>query len=152
LPYRKYTRVHTFKVSKIIQAPIGFVYDWCTDFQEGDPQLIGSKTERTILSREKNRAVYLSQYAEHGKPKSAVNVVTLYPGKAWHLDNVGDDEDHEVDDVLARLGPNKETTRCFFTEHFKIQGGSSKAQATKIVSEVWDKYVAVLERDYAHRK
>jgi hypothetical protein len=104
------------------------------------------------LLREKNRVVYTSRYRERGKPHIAVNVVTLYPRKAWHLDCVDDDQDHNVDDILTELGPRKTKLDVIFTERFKIRGGSSRAEAIKNVSGVWEKFVVALERDYSRQK
>ena len=32
------------RVSKTINAPLRYVYDWCTDYRETDPQITGSKS------------------------------------------------------------------------------------------------------------
>lgn len=148
----KYTKVHTFKVSKTIRAPIRFVFDWCTDYRESDPKITGSKNKRKVLSRKENRVVYLSQYRMRGKPRSAVNVVTLYPHEAWHLDFIGDDDEEVGEYVLKRLGPRKTRLDMTFMEHYTMRGPPSKAQDIKATHEVWDKYVAALERDYTRRK
>jgi hypothetical protein len=53
---------HTYHVSEIINAPLRFVFDWCTDFREDDNQITGSKTLRKIMQRTKRRAIYISTY------------------------------------------------------------------------------------------
>jgi hypothetical protein len=152
LPKRPYTKIHTYKVSRIIRAPIRFVFDWCTDYRESDPKITGTKSRRKILSRKKNRVVYLSQYRMHRKPRSAVNVVTLYPHEAWHLDFIGDGDEEVGEYVLKRLGPRKTRLDMTFQEHYTMRGAPSKTQDIKATHEVWDKYVAALERDYTRRK
>jgi hypothetical protein len=139
-------------VSKIIRAPIRFVFDWCTDYRESDPKITGTKSRRKILSRKENRVVYLSQYRMHGKPRSAVIVVTLYPHEAWHLDFIGDDDEEVGEYVLKRLGPRKTRLDMTFLERYTMRGAPSKTQDIKATHEVWDKYVAALERDYTRRK
>jgi hypothetical protein len=41
---------HTYRVSRVINAPLKFVYDWCTDFRENDNKIPGSRT-RIILQK-----------------------------------------------------------------------------------------------------
>lgn len=144
----KYTKTHTLHVSKIINAPIRFVYDWCTDFRESDTKITGSKAKRRILMKTEHRAIYLSSYRSEGKPKSAVNVVTLYPPKEWHLDFIGDEDDEVADYVLTKLGPNRTRLDMTFEEHYKTRRPPTKAEDLKHTILVWDKYVAALEKEY----
>ena len=148
----RYTKTHTFHVSKTIRAPLRFVYDWCTDYRESDPKITGSKVKRKILLKTLHRVIYTSAYMSSGEPRSAVNVVTLYPPRAWHLDFISYEDDEAGDYVLTKLGPRRTKLDMTFIEHYKIGKAPTKAQDVKHTHEVWDKYVAALERDYAHRK
>ncbi len=147
-----YTKTHAFHVSKIIDAPLRFVYDWCTDYRESDPKITGSKARRKVLLKTERRVIYTSAYRSGGKPRSAVNVITLYPPKAWHLDFIGDEDDETGDYMLTVLGPRRTKLNMIFVEHYKIRRAPTKAQDVKHTHEVWDKYVTALERDYARRK
>jgi hypothetical protein len=148
----RYTKTHALHVSKIIDAPLRFVYEWCTDYRESDPTITGSEARRKILLRTKHRVIYTSAYRSGGKPRSAVNVVTLYPPKAWHLDFIGDEDDETGDYTLTGLGPGRTKLIMTFVEHYKIRRAPTKEQDVKHTHEVWDKYVTALERDYARRK
>ena len=143
---------HTIRVSKTINAPLRFVYDWCTDFKEDDRKIIGSRRKRIILQKTKRRVVYVYIYRRGGKIGSAVNIVTLQPPKAWHLDSPGQDCDEIADYRLSSLGPNKTRLNMTFKERYKIRGASASEEDAKDLNEAWDKYVAALERDYARRK
>jgi len=145
----KYTKTHALHVSKVIKAPIRFVYGWCTDYRESDTKITGSKAKRRILLKTEHRVIYVSSYKSGGKPRNAVNVVTLYPPKAWHLDFIGDDGDEVGDYVLTRLGPQKTRLDMTFDEHYKMRRAPTKAQDLKHTNEVWDKYIAALENEYA---
>jgi len=147
-----YTKSHRFHVAKIFRAPFRFVYDWCTDYRETDPLITGSKSKRKILLRTKHRVVYTVGYRHEGEERSAVDVITLYPPKGWHLDFVGDEDDEEGDYILSSLGPRRTRLDMTFTEHYKIRGAPSKMEDTKQTHEVWDKYVAALEKDYARSR
>ena len=146
------TARHTVKVSKIINAPLRFVYDWCTDFREDDRKMIGSRRKRIILQKTKRRVVYNYIYRRGGKIRSAVNIVTLQPPKAWHLDSPGQDCDEIADYRLTSLSTKKTRLDMTFKEQYKIRRAPTRAEDAKDLNEAWDKYVAALERDYAHRK
>ena len=147
-----YTKTHSFHISKIIHAPLPFVYNWCTDYRESDPRITGSKARRKILLKTVRRVIYTSAYRSGGKPKTAVNVITLHPLKWWHLDFIGDEDDETGDYKLTRLGPRKTRLGMNFIEHYKMRKPPTKAQDVKHTHDVWNKYVAALERDYARRK
>lgn len=143
---------HTFRVSKTINAPLPVVYDWCTDFREDDNKITGGKAQRKILEKTKQRVTYTSKYKSHGKPRSGVNIVLLRPPNAWHLDYLGDEDDETGDYRLARLGPKRTRLDMVFRERYKIPNAPTKADDVKHTNEVWDKYVAALEKDYAKGK
>jgi len=147
-----YRKSHTFHVSKTIRVPLRFVYNWCTDYRDTDPQITGSKSTRKVLIKNKHRVVYLVSYRRLGKTRNAVDVVTLHPPKAWHLDFIGDEDDEFGDYVLSSLGPRRTRLDMTFTEHYKVRNAPSKAQDTKQTHEIWDKYVAALEKEYARKR
>jgi len=147
-----YRRSHSFHVSKVIRAPLRFVFDWCTDYRDTDTQITGSKAKRKILMKTKHRVVYVTSYRNRGKQRNAVDIVTLFPPKSWHLDFVGDEDDESGDYVLTSLGPRKTRLDMTFQEHYKIRNAPSKATDEKHTHEVWDKYVAALEKDYRRNK
>ncbi|MGA2461850.1 MAG: hypothetical protein ABSF82_10550 [Candidatus Bathyarchaeia archaeon] len=139
----------TYHVTKIINAPLRFVFGWCTDYREDDNKLTGSKTKRTILEKTKHRAVYVIEYPDEKQIKIGFNLVTLSAPYSWHLDYFGQDDDEIADYALVRLGPRKTRLDMVFTEKWKIRKVPEKAIFTKHISQIWDKYVAALERDYA---
>jgi len=144
-------------VSKTIRAPLPFVYDWCTDYRESGPGIgrfkgfTSSKSRRKILLKNKRRVVYLVNYKSRGKSRSAVDVVTLYPPKAWHLVFTGDEDDEIGDYVLTSLGPRKTRLDMKFKEHYKISRAPTQAQEVKTIHKVWNKVAFALERDYARK-
>jgi len=140
--------VQTIRVSKTINAPMKYVFNWCTDFREDDPQITGSKNRRVILEKTKKRAVYASIYTGNdGNQKIGVNYVTLEPPKSWHLEFFGE-EDIEVGDYkLVPAGKNKTKLNMVFKERWKIKEPTIEEQVND-TNRVWDKYVEALEREY----
>jgi len=144
----------TYRVSKIIDAPLPYVYEWCTDFREDDGKITGSKSKRKILEKNERRVIYTVDYTEDGMEKGHVSVVMLNPPNSWHLDTAGDDMEQETGDYkLTKLGKNK--TRLDMV--FKVNYGKAvrKIPTPKELAddsdEFWDKLVNGLRQDYAGR-
>jgi hypothetical protein len=140
---------HTYHVSEIINAPLRFVFDWCTDFREDDNQITGSKTQRKIMQKTKRRAIYISTYERDGRKVSGVNIVTLKPPKAWYLEYVGEEEDEIGSYKLKRLGPGKTRLDMTFTEKYTISNAPTKEEDRNQTQQMWNRYVAALERDFS---
>ena len=144
----------TYHVSKVIEAPLSYVYDWCTDFREDDWKIAGSSIRRRILEKNERRVIYTVSYVEDGKERGHVSVVTLNPPNSWHLQTAGDEEEQETADYkLTRFGRNK--TRLDMI--FKMKYGESVRKiptAKKLaddLSKFWDKLVIGLSQDYLSR-
>jgi len=146
------TGSRTIHVSKIINAPVRFVYNWCTDFREDDNKLSGSKTRRIILQKTKRRVVYISAFKWTGRSRYGVQIVTLRPPNRWHLDYFGEEADEIGDYRLTKLGARRTRLDMTFKEEYKISGAPTRKEETKQTSGVWGRYVAALERDYARSK
>jgi len=144
-----YIERHTYRVTKTVNAPLKFVYAWCTDYREDDNQITGSMAQFRILQKTNRRVIYLRTYEREGRTIIGVKMVTLRPPKAWYLDQVGEDEDAIGSYKLTRVGPEKTTLHMTFTEKYKISDAPTKEQDRKQTDQMWDKYVAALEKDYA---
>src|SRR5208337_4078536 len=144
-----YTHCHTYRVTKTVNAPLKFVYEWCTDYREDDNQITGSKAQFRILQKTNRRVIYLRTHERDGKTMICVKMVTLRPPKAWYLDQVGEDEDVIGIYKITRMGPEKIRLDMTFTEKYKISDAPTKEEDRKNTDQMWDKYVAALEEDYA---
>ena len=143
-----------YKHSHVLNVPIKFTYDWCTDYSPKDSKIVGSKFQRIILDKTRKRVVYAGyKPGEDGKPKLAVRLVTLHPGTySWHLDYFAE-EDLEVGEYkLKRLGSNKTRLDMTFNNKWKHGKGPSREEFEAGTKKVWDKYAPALERDYRKRR
>lgn len=143
----------TFKLSKVIEAPPPFVFDWCTDFREDDAGLTGSKTKTKILEKTQTRVVMADSYMENGKFAESVSVVSLKPPNAWHLDFAGNEAEQEVGDYkLTRLGANKTRLDMEFTITYgpgrKVPLKKDQIEGS---SKFWDKLIVHLMNDYSKK-
>jgi hypothetical protein len=143
-----------YKHSAILKAPIKFVYDWCTDFQESDPQLWGENYRRIILEKSKKRVVYASYKPDgDGKQRLAVSLVLLFPTRySWHLDYFAEEDLETGEYKLTRL--EKELTRLdlVLKNTWKSGPSSTRESFESGTKSVWDQYRLALEKDYAKMK
>ena len=146
------TASRTIHVSKIIHAPVRFVYNWCTDFRKDDNKLSGSKTRRIITQKTKRRVIFISVFKWAGRSRYSVQIVTLRPPNRWHLDYAGEEADEVGDYQLTELGPRRTRLDMAFKESYKVRGAPTRKEEVKQTNEVWDRYVTVLERDYARSR
>ena len=79
----------------------------------------------------------------------AVDIITLKPPSSWHLDYFGEEDDETGEYRLKSLGKNKTRLDMVFREKWKnIAKVPSIEEQMRNTNEVWDKYVAALEKDY----
>ena len=147
-----YSKRHTYSVTKMINAPLKFVYDWCTDYREDDNLITGSAAGIKILQKTNRRVIYLRTYQRNATTIIAVKMVTLRPPNAWHLDQVGEDEDATGTYKLTPLGSERTRLDMTFTEKYKISEVPTKEEDRKGTEQMWQKYVTAIEKDYASIK
>jgi hypothetical protein len=140
--------VETYRLTKTFNAPLGFVYNWCTDFREDDLKMVGSKTRRMILEHTRKHVVWRIVAKGGTKGYQGIRSVWLNPPNRWHLDTSGDK--HLTGDYkLTRLGKARTRLDMRFTEtnvdRRKLE--PRKSWEADTMSE-WDAYARCLERDY----
>lgn len=141
----------TYGISKVIEAPLPFVYEWCTDFREDDAGLTGSQTKTKILEKTSTRVIMIDSYEEKGKPVESISVVSLKPPNAWHLDYAGNESEQEVGSYkLTKLGANKTRLDMKFTITYapgrKVPLRKEQIEGS---NKFWDKLVVALMKDYS---
>ncbi len=144
--------VETYKLSQTFNAPLDFVFEWCTDFREDDNKIIGSKTKRSFLEKGKKRMVWAVNYKKDGKEIEGIRAVWLHAPGAWHLETCGDG--NEIGDYkLTSKGKNKTRLDMVFHVSYNSKGEvESKEEWEKDGINHWAIYADHLEKDYARSK
>ena len=83
-------------------APLEFVFSWCTDYRPDDSRLAGEHYERWILRRDRNRVIYEDLGRGWDGWRWRRNDVHLFPPDRWHADSLGDVRDARLDYRLRR--------------------------------------------------
>lgn len=138
----------TYKLSKKFNAPLEYVYQWCTDFREDDAKYIGSKTVRTILEKDAERVIWRVKYKDGKGFAEGVRYVTLHPPDSWHLDTCGDGR--EVGEYkLTALGKKKTKLEMKFTVTYDSKKDvEDKEEWEKDGDDHWTIYKKAIEKDY----
>jgi hypothetical protein len=146
--------VVVYRHSVTFNAPIKFVYDWCTDYREDDPQLYGASHRRIILEKTKKRVIYASnKKGSDGSDKLAVRIVTLSPSTySWHLDYAAEEDLERGDYTLKKLGKDKTRLDMVFKNTWKNGLGPSREEFEAETKSTWDAFAPALERDFALKK
>jgi hypothetical protein len=138
------------RVTKTINAPIKYVFDWCTDYSETDPQLTGSSRQRIIIDKDKKRAVYVSLSNEDGQTHVSVYVVKLKPSRSWHLDMYNPSRNEIAEYTLKALSRDKTQLKIVFENSWKkLDEAESDEEQGRRLNKIWDMYVSALETDYS---
>ena len=131
-------------------APLDFVYRWCTDYTPDDAKAEGEDFERRILHRAPSQVTYedLSDLKE-GWAWSR-HVVRLTPPDHWHSESVGSHRSYSLDYRLTSLPGNR--TQLTMRARRRPTGigmkNPSKSTWERDVKGSWKHFAVALERDY----
>jgi hypothetical protein len=137
-----------YKISETFNAPLDYVFEWCTDFRDDDSKYTGSKTVRKIIEKDAERIIWRVRYKEGKEFVEGVRAVWLHPPRAWRLDSCGDGR--EVGDYkLTPLGKSK--TRLdmkFIVTYDSKDEVEDKDEWEEDGVEHWKIYKKALEADF----
>jgi len=142
VPQRRSVEV---RISKLIRAPLAEVFAWCTDYSDLDPEIMGSKESQTrrVISREKNRIVFVDAYTDPSiKPRNVE--VSLVPPNAWRAKFSGGRWEGTGVYKLSET-PNGTRLEIIFRIEKAIEGYTAQDLEER-ANKVWDAYVAAIER------
>ena len=154
MPYRGH-RVFgttTVLVSKVVNAPLRYVYDWCTDYRSDDWRLRRQGTAKPtfhVLRVSPHRVIRIRVAANGSRdPDIAVDVVRLDPPSDWHTDQIDETDRMAIDYHLARLGPRKTRLELYVTERWVTRDFPTRRELRQRVSNTWDRILTALEKRY----
>ena len=142
----------TVRVSKVINAPLRYVYEWCTDYRADDWRLqrgarVKPKFRVLRISPHRVVRVRLGPSGSHD-PEIAVDVVRLHPPADWHTDQIDERDRMALDYHLVRLGRTKTRLELYVTERWVTPNYPTPLELRQRVSRTWDRLLAALEERY----
>ena len=149
IPRRKGTEV--VRISKLIRAPMSEVFNWCTDYSDIDPQIIGSAGSQTrrIITRGGRKIVFEDTYPDRAIRPRRVEV-TLRPPSEWQARFSGGRWDGTGTYMLSET-PEGTRLDIVFRMESAIEGYTA-ADLRGRANEIWDRYVAEMEKTLRSRR
>ena len=143
-----------YRVRQEFDAPLGFVYRWCTDYRRDDAARAGEHYERRILARTAREVIYEDLWSEKDGWRWRRYRVALSPPARWHADSVGNVRDASIDYRLTELPDGRtaldlELRRRPVSERFPQP--SRRAMEAELRS-LWGNYAAALEKEFRGRR
>lgn len=96
-------RSRTYRFRTEFNAPLPFVYRWCTDYQPTDARLEHETFQRKILHRSRRKVVYEDLGETPAGWWWRRHVVTLQPPNRWYSESVGNYRDFRLEYELREL-------------------------------------------------
>ncbi len=146
---RRVVATHTGMLTKVVDAPLRYVYDWCTDFRSDDGKFSRSKPKIRVV-RVSPRQLVRIRVANTGakRPAVAVELVRLSPPNAWHKDTIDEIDLDSIDYQLTALGPKRTRVSVAIVERWTVPNFPRKAEWLRSSSTYWDKLVLAIEERY----
>ena len=142
----------TIRVSKTVNAPLRYVYDWCTDYRSDDWRLQrkGAAKPRFRVLRVSPHRVIRIRLGPNGSPDPdiAMDLVRLDPPADWHTDQIDEADRMAMDYHLVKLGPRSTRLELFVTERWVTRDFPTRTQLRQRVSATWDRLSAAIEQRY----
>lgn len=148
-------RFRSYRITIDFEAPLPFVYAWCTDYGPEDARLAGEDRaiglERRIVARTARRVVFENLYDEGPGWGWERHTVTLRPPDRWHSDGLGNYQEAHLDYRLIGLPGGR--TRLEMRWRSRPAGlargrRASRATIERFVRDLWRLRRSVLERAY----
>ena len=150
---RRAFATHTGRISKTVNAPLHYVYDWCTDFRSDDAKFSSSDQRHRVVTVSPRRLVRVKVAHDGAEdPEMNVEVVRLSPPNAWHKDTIGEEDLDSVDYKLTALGPSKTRISLVLVERWMVPRFPPKADWVRSASRCWDRLVLAIEERYRSGK
>lgn len=140
----------TYRFRVTFNAPLPFVFRWCTDYQPSDPRLEGESFRRRVLKRTARTVVYEDLEEASGGWAWRRHVVSLRPPNRWHSDSVGNYRDFVLDYELRELRGGGTELRFVGRRRPAVLGGPnpSSREFGRSMDATWKRFRRQLESDY----
>jgi hypothetical protein len=141
----------TVRVSKLIEAPLRYVFEWSTDYREDDGQLSARRPRPRfrVVRLSARRVLRIRITPVRGSdPSVAVDLVRLRPPRSWHTDQIDETDRESVDYRLTSLGRSRTRIELLVTERWLTPEYPTARQLRDRVRGAWDRYGAAIEERF----
>ncbi len=149
------TKYRSYRFRKLIQAPLPFVYQWCTDYREDDDRITDSiyHYKAKVVLREAARIVRIIVLPGRNPNRNTdVEIISLMPPNRWHLNKLSATDDETGSYRLVRKGPRLTSLEMWFREKWRVRNLPDRNRYRALFNQVWDRYVDVMEAEFRRQR
>ncbi len=139
-----------YRMRTTINAPLDFVYRWCTDYRSDDARRAGEKYNRRVIARTRQRVLFEDLWWEPDGWRWRRSDVTLLPPDRWHADSIGNGRTASIEYRLTDL-PRERTQleiRMRRRPGLRSTENPPKAHLERELRVMWRHFGSALETDY----
>jgi hypothetical protein len=149
---RSHEGTGAFVVRVAFDAPLNYVFRWCTDYSPEDPSLEGDASAKRVVLSSSPREVRFEDLVENpaGGWMWSRWVVSLHPPNWWHGDSMGSTRDWSADYRLRSLSPAR-TELTFRGRRRPARLGGTRLTHRQVQTNLeasWKMLKKALERDF----
>jgi hypothetical protein len=139
-----------YRIRVTFDAPVDYVFSWCTDYTPEDGNLEGETYTRKIIERTKRQVIFEDLEETKTGWDWGRDVVALRPPNRWHMKGVGNHRDVEADYRLQALPDGRTELDLRWRRRPKVPDAAKLTKAQREASSLraWKLFGAALERDY----
>lgn len=140
----------TYEIRTTLDAPVPYVFRWCTDYSAEDGRLAGERYARRVLERTRRRVLFEDlEETPHGWVWKRTRV-ELDPPDHWHADSDGNYRYFRLDYRLRSLPNGRTELTLRGDRRATALGGRNppRARLERELRELWGRLGRSLEREY----
>jgi hypothetical protein len=148
---RRRPRSRTLRFRKVIDAPLPFVFEWCTDFRDDDDRLTDDlyRYRARILLRQPGRVIREIVVPGPDRNRATeVELIDVSPPDRWRSRMFSASLDRVGSYRLLRVSPYCMRIEMRFRESWRSSRPSSRLRYRALFDEVWDRYAERIEREF----
>jgi hypothetical protein len=139
-----------FHVSAEFDAPMPYVFAWCTDFDPADDRREKDRYHRKVIERTARRVVFEDLVDSDRGWNWARHVVTLRPPNRWHSESVGSHREATIDYLLTALPGDRTRLDLRWRRRPTALATTrvSRRSIERSTTQSWRNFARSLKKDY----
>jgi hypothetical protein len=141
----------TVRISRVIQAPSRYVYEWCTDYRSDDGRFSKARPRPSfrVIRISPRRVVRIRVYRGSSRdPAVTVERIRLTPPRSWHLDQFDEADQQSVDYRVSAVGRARTRFQLLSTERWLTPDFPTREALRAQIVGTWARFAAAIEEDY----
>jgi len=148
---RRVFGTHRIRVTKVLNAPARYVYDWCTDYRSDDWKVArpGTHPRFRVVKLSPRRLLRIRLTTARGPDAAvAVDLIRLTPPFRWHTDQIDEEDLETVDYSVEPLGRDRTRIVVSVVERWMVPQHLTRSGTAARVRGAWDRYAGLIESRY----